>query len=97
MGMGTATTVLYAMFAGAQEGKGENQPSGNFILCYWLPIHFFLCHCPAMALTAYINQCQGVEAAQTTGSPDLCRQQSPLHGIPLHLPHSIPKELQTTA
>ena len=50
-----------------------------------------------MALTAYINQCQGVEAAQTTGSPDLCRQQSPWHGIPLHLPHSIPKELQTPA
>ena len=29
-----ATTVLYAMFARTQEGKGEIQPSGNFILCY---------------------------------------------------------------
>ena len=97
MGMSTATTVLYAMFARTQEGKGEIQPSGNFILCYCFSIHFFLCHCPAMALKAYITQYQGVEAAQTTGSPDLCRQQSSWHGIPLHLPHSIPKELQTTA
>ncbi len=43
MGMSTATTVLYAMFARTQEGKGEIQPSGNFILCYCVVLFFSVC------------------------------------------------------